>query len=212
MNHTKRECTLEPLFIADLHIGHEMAQRERGFKTQQKHDVAVMCAAFSRVAKKGTVVIAGDVLFCSEKYFDALLEEVVKALFPRWNPGDRLPFNIRIVLGNHDAVKRLSKSKYLNMDTFSAMREYRKDGKRIIITHIPIHPSELKPLGRWDINVHGHLHADTLLGPYYNVSYEQHNKAPTLNELLALPAKDTTPYQAVNQQNNDVVVTHDNGR
>lgn len=62
-----------------------------------------------------------------------------------------------LVKGNHDEDKLSYYSKY-----FDDIRAYVvKQG--FILTHIPIHPGSM---GRWRINIHGHLHSNVVLNDY----------------------------------------------
>lgn len=104
--------------------------------------------------------------------FDTV-EEMNSALISRWNEvvgdddrvyllGDvamnrrgldaSLPYlkgRIVLVKGNHDVDKLSYYSKY-----FDDVRAYVVK-KGLIMSHIPIHPGSM---GRWQFNVHGHLH------------------------------------------------------
>ena len=87
----------------------------------------------------------------------------------------RLNGNKTLIAGNHDIFDTKLYLKY-----FSNVRGYRvlntTKNKRIILSHIPI-CSESK--GRFSLNVHGHLHQNKLIDPwYYNVSVEQINYTP----------------------------------
>lgn len=80
-----------------------------------------------------------------------------------------------LIMGNHDIFNTDKYTPY-----FDNVRAYRvlnkKDGGRIILSHIPIHSS---CLGRFSLNIHGHLHANLLEDPrYVNVSMEQINYTP----------------------------------
>ncbi len=74
-----------------------------------------------------------------------------------------------LVPGNHDPVKM---RKYF--DLFDDVRGYvQRSG--FIMSHIPIHPGSM---GRWKLNIHGHLHAnqverisDGRIGPKYDERY-----------------------------------------
>lgn len=82
-----------------------------------------------------------------------------------------------LVKGNHDTAKLSQYMKY-----FADVRAYdRKDG--IICSHMPIHPESIE---RFGINIHGHLHNNTLNDPrYFNVSVERINYTPiSRDELL----------------------------
>lgn len=66
----------------------------------------------------------------------------------------RLKGRICLVPGNHEPPKM---RKYF--DLFDDVRGYVVK-KGLIMSHIPIHPGSLS---RWNINIHGHLHANVVL-------------------------------------------------
>lgn len=72
----------------------------------------------------------------------------------------------RLVRGNHDIFRTKDYLKYF--DEIYGLRVLDK----ILFSHIPVHPESL---GRFDANVHGHVHGlpQGTYGPrYYNVSVE----------------------------------------
>jgi calcineurin-like phosphoesterase family protein len=182
--YSDRETTKEILFSADWHIGHHKVSEARGFSHTEAHDVRVITTSLYRVSKGSTVIVVGDLLFGDVANFDKALEQAVKDLFPRWEVGTKLPFNLRIVLGNHDKIIKLLTSKYIGIECIFAMREVKTKEGRIIISHIPVRESEFKPEGRFVGNIHGHLHAKKIGGKYYCVSWEQKRGSYTLSELL----------------------------
>lgn len=58
-----------------------------------------------------------------------------------------------LVKGNHDIDKLSYYSQY-----FDDIRAY-VPKKGFVLSHVPIHPSSL---GRWGLNIHGHLHSNTV--------------------------------------------------
>ena len=93
-----------------------------------------------------------------------------------------------LILGNHDPVKI---KKYIHL--FDDVRGYvQRQG--FIMSHIPIHPDSL---GRWKLNIHGHLHGNAISGKklgsgftevdkrYFNACVENTNFKPILlDEIL----------------------------
>lgn len=61
-----------------------------------------------------------------------------------------------LVKGNHDIDKLSYYSRY-----FDDIRAYVVN-KGFIMSHIPIHPGSM---GRWDVNIHGHLHYQSVQKP-----------------------------------------------
>ena len=84
-----------------------------------------------------------------------------------------------LIPGNHEPVKM---RKYF--DLFDDVRGYvQRSG--FIMSHIPLHPH---CLGRWKVNIHGHLHNNRVMKEemdgevpderYYNACVERHNFRP----------------------------------
>jgi calcineurin-like phosphoesterase family protein len=83
-----------------------------------------------------------------------------------------------LIKGNHDIFKIKDYLPY-----FYDIRAYKvMVDEGIICSHIPIHPDSLS---RWKLNLHGHLHANTIDDPRYrSVCVEQTNYTPiSLDEL-----------------------------
>lgn len=105
----------------------------------------------------------------------------------------RLNGRIRLVKGNHDIFKLADYLPYFD-DIAACHVTKGANGGKVIMSHIPIHPESL---GRWGINIHGHLHAHTVKRTnkykqevedkrYVCVSVEQTNWRPiTLEEAIA---------------------------
>lgn len=141
-------------------------------------------------------------------------EEMDEALVKNWNevvrPNDRVNLlgdvvinrrclvtlgrlngRIRLVKGNHDIFKLADYLPYV--DDIAAYHVTKgPQGGKVIMSHIPIHPESL---GRFGVNIHGHLHAHQVMTGIKNskvdkryvcVSVEQTNWRPiTLEEALS---------------------------
>lgn len=81
---------------------------------------------------------------------------------------ERLKGRKILVPGNHEPKKM---HKYI--DLFDDVRGYvQRDG--FIMSHIPLHPGSL---GRWSLNIHGHLHANSVkLGNWTEGHEVDHSK------------------------------------
>lgn len=110
-----------------------------------------------------------------------LLGDVAFSKKDMWNSVGRLKGRKCLVPGNHDP-----KQMKAYIDLFDDVRGYvQRNG--FILSHIPIHPGSM---GRWKINIHGHLHAnrvqllpdryDTPDDRYVCVSVEHTNFRPIL--------------------------------
>lgn len=129
---------------------------------------------------------------------DEMDEFMVKAWNERVRPNDKV-YHLGDVVINRRALKtlaRLNGDKVLirgNHDIFrdDEYRQYFRELRAyhvvngMILSHIPIHPESL---GRFGVNIHGHLHAnrvmkDGVIDPFYHcVCVEQTDFAPVLFE------------------------------
>lgn len=145
-------------FISDLHMGHEtLIKNLRGFSSVEEHDNLIISNWNKKIKKTDIVWILGDLTMEKNDYTFL----------------SKLKGNINIVLGNHDLPQHVSSLlQYTNK--IGGMVRLRKYG--LLLTHCPIHESEL---GRFNLNVHGHVHANSLKDPrYFNVSCEAINYTP----------------------------------
>jgi len=128
------------------------------------------------VADTDRVYILGDVAFSAAKIRAAVSQLKGKKV---------------LVPGNHEPPKMRQ-----YFDVFDDVRGY-VQRRGFIMSHIPLHPESL---GRWGLNIHGHLHSNVVKsvmhkGPfagleypdtrYFNASVEQTNFRPKLlDEIL----------------------------
>ena len=124
---------------------------------------------------------------------DEMDEEIIKRHNELVTPNDRVYFLGDVVINRRclPTIARLNGKKVLikgnhdifrleeYMQYFEDIRAYKVMPKeRIIMSHIPVHPSQLE---RWSGNIHGHLHGNNLDDPrYINVSMEQIDYRPVL--------------------------------
>lgn len=163
------EENMTRFFISDLHIGQNKiieflkndGTRLRPFDSLDEMHQYMIEKWNGRVNKQDTVYVLGDVSWKNRGL--SMMNE----------------FNGRKILirGNHDIEKPLNYLKY-----FADIRGCDvKPG--YIATHLPIHPESV---GRFGLNIHGHLHANKINDKrYFNVSCEQLDYTPiTLEEIL----------------------------
>jgi len=128
-------------FISDLHLGHKNILKfgQRDQNTIEEHDDAIVESWNSVVKKRDLVWVLGDVAMELEslKLFDKML-------------GSK-----RLIMGNHDRFPMAEYMKY-----FTDIRAFEKRYHGLAMTHIPIHPNEMK-YRNWVTNVHGHIHDPT---------------------------------------------------
>lgn len=163
--------------IADTHFGHANICKFTnydGTKLRPWDDVHEMDEALIQnwnevVRPEDRVYLLGDVTFTAAN---------MKKYIPR------LMGRICLIPGNHEPTKM---RKYFEL--FDDVRGY-VQRKGWIMSHIPIHPQSL---GRWGLNIHGHLHSNTIkikldeepVDPRYCcVSVEQINFKPVLLDVI----------------------------
>src|SRR6476469_554182 len=137
-------------FASDHHLSHagiitflrrDGVTKLRDFDTTEEMDEHIIARHNAVVREKDTCWFLGDVV----------INRRALALISRFNGRKRL------VMGNHDIFKNKD---YYNAG-FEDLHAFRKfDG--FVATHIPVHAESL---GRWGVNVHGHLHADRVMRP-----------------------------------------------
>jgi calcineurin-like phosphoesterase family protein len=148
------------LFISDLHFGHTNMALKRGFSSADEMNEYIIEKWNSKVLKKDTVWILGDLTMEKSTYYPLL---------------SKLNGYKKVVLGNHDQPQHVPELlKYVN--SVCGMVKY----KNYILSHCPIHESEI---GRFLKNIHGHVHENSLDdNRYINVSCEVVNYTPVLLE------------------------------
>lgn len=158
--------------VSDTHFGHEVilkadfARRERFFNSSVNEMDECMVEKWNSVVKPGdTIYHCGDVMFGSKNGFK---ERV-------WS---KLNGNKKLIIGNHDNVKYLTKDGlFSTIDFWKRLRDF-----GVILSHIPLHPQTLQET-RWGgdllLNVHGHTHSNkSPEGPYHCVCVEQTDFTP----------------------------------
>lgn len=147
-------------FISDLHFEHDCLIRNLRNMDPREHDQLIIDNWNNIITKKDTVYLLGDITF--EKP-----EIIIKYL-------SKLKGQIRIIGGNHDTRECCNIITQLKIPILGCMAY-----KGYIVSHLPIHPSELQY--SWRGNIHGHTHGNCINDPrYYNVSCEMINYTPKL--------------------------------
>lgn len=136
---------LDVALISDLHFGHDAIAKIRGFDDVNEYNEEVIKRFNSVTGKRTMTIIAGDLTMENKKYFPLL---------------NRLNGRKIVVLGNHD-LRSDSRELLKYVESVAGALEY----KGCIITHIPIHSQEAS---RYRLNIHGHLHEETIKRMIYN--------------------------------------------
>jgi calcineurin-like phosphoesterase family protein len=155
--------------ISDPHFHHRNMALRRGFTDEIEMNEHIVSKWNKTVNKKDTVWILGDITMEKADY------EIL----------NKLNGIKHIVLGNHDRGQHTKiLQQYVNK--ICGMVDY----KNVILTHCPIHPSQLE--FRYSKNIHGHVHSNPILDlyedkawgkldeRYVNVSAEAINYTPIL--------------------------------
>jgi calcineurin-like phosphoesterase family protein len=151
---------------------------KRGFSCADEMNDHIIKCWNSVISKRDLVFILGDVTMEKVRDYPIL---------------DQLKGNKTVVLGNHDEPQHVKELlKYVNK--VAGMIEYKK---MVILTHCPIHPSQLE--FRYSYNIHGHVHENSILDPnhdkawgkldprYINVCAEMINYTPVeFSKLISL--------------------------
>ena len=165
--------------VSDTHFGHkgvchftrnDGVTKLRPFDTPEEMDEFMVAAWNERVRPTDKVYHLGDVV----------INRKALKIMSRLN-GDKV-----LIRGNHDIFPDTEYREY-----FRELRAYHVMNG-MILSHIPVHPESL---GRFGVNIHGHLHANRVMRDlahcgrldqidvrYHNVCVEQTDFAPILFE------------------------------
>lgn len=142
--------------ISDHHFAHkdilnfESENRNNGkLKSVSEHDDWLVDQHNSVCTKSDIIYFLGDV--CMDL---GSLKSHVRQMKGRKH----------LVLGNHDFYDNVSIARY--REVFETVKPVNK-WKGWIMTHIPIHPQEIKASRSWIKNLHGHLHSNVIDDPLY---------------------------------------------
>lgn len=144
-------------FFGDAHLGHANIYKHRDFPTNEDHHALIKENYHKVVTKRDTVYFMGDTAFTFEA-----LEEV-----RTWTAEKKI-----LIVGNHDLERGIKMEHLVEAyDEVYAFKRYRE----FWLSHAPIHPSEL----RGKVNIHGHVHAETIKDArYFNTSLENIEYTP----------------------------------
>lgn len=168
--------TPDAFIISDTHFGHHNIIR---YCDRPLNHEDIIIQNWDRVVQpEDTILHLGDVAFGRPKDIYGWAE-IIKGL-----PGRKM-----LIKGNHDH----SRSMKIYKGIFEVVVPFIQDfsGVRIYFSHYPDHPIK----DQWDINVHGHIHNNPLMGEfspvvdmeklYENVSVEVTDYAPIrLSDIL----------------------------
>jgi len=152
--------------FSDPHFHHEKMAIRRGFSSAEEMNELIVKNWNNTISKRDAVFLLGDITMEKKQY------EIL----------GRLQGTIHVVLGNHD--QRQHVREMLNyVHSVSGMIDYKE---KAILTHCPIHPSQLE--FRYSFNIHGHVHENSIDDArYINVCAEMINYTPVeFSKLITL--------------------------
>lgn len=162
-------------FIADTHFNHKniikYSYDYRPFDSIEVHNEVLIRNWNKVVTSKDRIYVLGDFAFGDKSKIPELL--------------DRLNGYKILVYGNHDLFYNEQQWLSAGFDKVLPMAVY----KGCLLTHIPVDCNEMKPVGRFIANIHGHLHEKgnsqrNILSHKFCVSAEQINLKPISWEQL----------------------------
>lgn len=158
------------LSISDTHFFHGNILKFRdasgaltrpGFSDVDEMNQTMIDRWNETVRKGDRVYHHGDVFIGNREGF--------KSLWPKLNGQKSL------IVGNHDDIPFLAKGGFFRK--VQMWRKFTEYG--LMLTHVPLHESNLGWRGQTLLNVHGHIHHnDSPDGPYLNVSVEKTDYRP----------------------------------
>jgi calcineurin-like phosphoesterase family protein len=155
-------------YYSDPHFHHHNMAIKRGFNNADEMNEHIISEWNKIVSKKDVTWLLGDITMEKNNY------EIL----------NRLNGIKKVILGNHDEPQHVPYLlQYVNK-VCAVQYVKNKEFGNLIFTHIPIHPQELEY--RFNINIHGHVHENTLPDKrYINVSAEVIDYKPKLlSELI----------------------------
>lgn len=156
---------------SDTHMGHKNILKYRPmFKTLEEHDEYILDQLRDTITKRDKLYLLGDNAFNYQGFLKLM---------------SAIPEGAVVVYmgGNHDFERDKRYSRYVAAD-----RRVSEFGAGLIkertykawMSHAPIHPIELRKC----VNVHGHVHDNTLPdNKYFNVSVDNCGKPINLEEI-----------------------------
>lgn len=160
---------------SDLHLLHDKIinpewsedGHRAGFDSIEQHNEYILEKHNSVVGENDTWICLGDVFLPGAKRNQNT--DVDWSMLDKFNGKKK-----KLILGNHDTDYRM-RNFYLNY--FSSITSALDLYGNILLSHYPVHPSQLEY--RYILNIHGHVHKASLNEKgYFNVSMEAIDYTP----------------------------------
>lgn len=174
-------------YWSDTHFDHDLPSRQRGFSTTSEHDDHLINAWLSKVGKKDSVWLLGDLASSNPARALEILSH--------------LPGRKHLVLGNHDPAHPMHRGSHRMQSRYRAvfdsvnLAELRRIGDRqVLLSHFPYEPDDRhgdryaqwqpKDQGLWLL--HGHVHQEwAVRGRQINVGVDSWLDGPVEEKVLA---------------------------
>jgi len=142
---------------------HEGEESKRPWNTVEEHNEALIANHNSVVKPADTFYMLGD---CFLNNGDD------------YTPLRRMNGKIKIIVGNHCTWNRIKNYvKLAEEGVIHSVEGYGTIGKDVILSHIPVHDSQVSYRFKW--NIHGHLHNGVVNDPrYFCASMDRINFTP----------------------------------
>lgn len=173
---------------SDSHFGHDNIIKF-GQRTKA-HEVTMLANWIDRIREEDTILHLGDVAMGGPMKQVSWLKVI-----------GRLPGKKYLVLGNHDELHHEQPYHYTDTAGFTVIPEFEQDG--VVFSHRPVCHGDLREFSEWEINVHGHTHANAFNPThdgfpfedkrYVNVCVEHTNMGPVQIGNLLPEVKWTLP-------------------
>ena len=170
LSHSKGRTKPSPkphhFVISDTHFGHDKIAQIRGWDSAASFEKDFISGYLSLVQEHHVVWFLGDILMGNEP--SKLLVDL---------PGIK-----HLILGNHD---EFTHDQYLAAG-FSSVRAMAFSASAgVVLTHYPVHPSYFSYRQEGWINLHGHIHTETIPDHRYrNCCIDQFNVPKTIEQII----------------------------
>ena len=181
---------MKTFFTSDLHLGHKLMARLRGFgEDTHAHDEHIIAVWNTHVQPDDIVWVLGDIS----------LMKVMRFL-PTWV---QLQGRKHVVLGNHDTAHPMLRGWLTQHQAFAPHCEFigtaatlRHDGRQFLMSHFPFtedHTEDARftswrpaPTPGWTL-LHGHTHSDKPVSrDGIHVGWDAHKEPITIERVLEL--------------------------
>ena len=157
--------------ISDTHFNHDNILKFQGLDSKRfRGDIFSSTEEMNEtiIQNWNNVVKPSDIIYHLGDVFMGNKEQFLQI-------AKRLNGRKRLIVGNHDDIKQIAKlNVFQKISAWRMFPEY-----RVLMTHVPVHPSSLQREGHSLINVHGHTHEKgSPEGPYVSACVELNNYTP----------------------------------